>query len=393
MYDTKIVLSLYKKSIMKLNVGRPVTGDELVGRDNEVALILKTLKAGQGVALIAPRRFGKTSILLEVLQQLEKDGFYTGNIDIFTIPDVSQLSFELTRQVLKNRKLDEAFYKFRNNLAEILQNIKFRNEIQDAEFILSFGKPDKNKWEQLKNSLDYIDSFSRKHKKESCFAFDEFGDINKLDGEDIVKLFRSIVQNQRNTVYIFTGSYESVMNRLFVSDKSPFYRMVRIVEPGFLQADVSNTFIKRKFEILEIPVIKDHITKGVKFTKGHPYYVRLFIQEYFFQYKDLQREPEILSVFEDMFITEKNYIEKVWDEISSKKELRYVMLKIISSGGKPYISSDNNSFNISRAIKELRGKGLISAGVNTYMLTDPLLEFYLKRNVLKLDIDKRFLES
>ena len=375
---------------MKLNVGKPVTGDELVGRDKEISLILKTLKAGQSVALIAPRRFGKTSILLEVLQHLKKDGFYTGNIDIFTIPDISQLSFEVTSQVLKNRKLDEAFYKFRSNLVEILQNIKFRNEIQDAEFILSFGKPDKNEWEQLKNSLDYIDSFSGKHKKEYCFAFDEFGDINKLDGEDIVKLFRSVIQNQKNAVYIFTGSYESVMDRLFVSDKSPFYRMVRIVEPGFLQADVSKAFIEKKFKTLEIPVINDHISKIVIFTKGHPYYIRLFIQEYFFQYKDLQREPEILSVLEDMLITEKNYIEKLWDEISSKKELRYVILKMISSGGKPYTKREKNSFNISRAINELKGKGLISSDGNAYIMTDPLLEFYLKRNVLKLDTDSCF---
>ncbi|MDT8402670.1 MAG: ATP-binding protein [Bacteroidales bacterium] len=373
---------------MKLNVGRPVTGDELVGRTKEVKLMLDTLKAGQSVALIAPRRFGKTSLMLEVLKQLQNEGYYTGNIDIFTIPDVGQLSFEITKQVLKNRKLDEAFHKFRNNLAEILQNIKFRNEIQDAEFILSFGKPERDEWEQLKNSLNFIESFSKKHNKENCFAFDEFGDINKLDGQDIVKLFRAVVQKHESSVYIFTGSYESVMDQLFVTDKSPFYRMVRIIEPGFLSDDVIKDFIIDKFNLLEIPLVEDHIKEVVKITHGHPYYTRLFIQEYFFQYRDLGTNPDIENVVEEMLITEKNYIEKLWDEISSKKELRLIILKIITSGGRPYTNIDNRAVNVSRAINELRGKGLIISDGYTYQLTDPLLEFYLRRNVLKQGPEK-----
>ena len=204
---------------MKLNVGKPVFGDELVGRERETDLIIKTLLAGQSVALIAPRRFGKTSIMLEVLDQLSKKKYYTGNVDLFTTPDISQLAFETTAQVLRNRKLDTAFYKIKTNLSEILRNIKFRNEIQDAEFILSFGRSDRNEWEQLRDSLNYIDKFATKHNKNICFAFDEFGDINKLDGEEIVKLFRGIIQHQENSVFIFTGSYESVMDQLFVTNK------------------------------------------------------------------------------------------------------------------------------------------------------------------------------
>jgi hypothetical protein len=118
---------------MNLNVGKPVTGEELIGREKEIKEIIQTLKAGQSIALIAPRRFGKTSIMMEVLHRLSKENYYSGSIDIFTIPDISQLAYEITGQVLKNRKMDEALTKLKNNLGEILTNIKFREEIQDAE--------------------------------------------------------------------------------------------------------------------------------------------------------------------------------------------------------------------------------------------------------------------
>jgi AAA+ ATPase superfamily predicted ATPase len=218
---------------MDLNVGKPVTGEELIGREEEINEIIQTIKAGQSVALIAPRRFGKTSIMMEVMNRLNREKFFTGSIDIFTVPDIEQLAFEITSQVLKNRKLDEALNKLKRNLGEILTNIKFRKEIEGAEFILGFGKPQNDPWEQLRSSLRFIETFALKYNKKICFAFDEFGDIEKLDGTEIIKLFRGIIQNQKQSVYIFSGSFESVMNKIFVTSKSPFYRMVKIVEPGF----------------------------------------------------------------------------------------------------------------------------------------------------------------
>ena len=89
---------------MDLNVGKPVTGSELIGREKEINEIIQTIKAGQSVALIAPRRFGKTSIMMEVLNRLNSEKYYTGNIDIFTVPDIEQLAFEITFQVLGEQK-------------------------------------------------------------------------------------------------------------------------------------------------------------------------------------------------------------------------------------------------------------------------------------------------
>lgn len=381
MSDTIFVLSLKEK--MDLNVGRPVTGEELIGRETQVNEIIRTLNAGQSVALIAPRRFGKTSIMLEVLERMGKAGFYTGNIDFFTIPDAGRLAFEIAGQVLKNRKLNTALEKLKTNLGEILTNIKFRQEIEGAEFILSFGKPQKDPWEQLKASLKFIDEFALKHKKKICFAFDEFGDIEKLDGTEIIKLFRGIIQSQKHSVFLFSGSYESVMNKLFVSSKAPFYRMVKIIQPGFIEETSLVKFLKAKFKALNISISSDDIIKGIKFTGGHPYYIRLFIQEYFFQYLQYQKPQDVSVIFENMLISENNYLEKLWDEVSGKREIKQVLLRIIETG-KPYTGTEIPGVNISRGIRELSGKGFIYSRYSSYYLTDPLFEKYIRVKILKL---------
>jgi hypothetical protein len=367
---------------MNLNVGKPVTGNELIGREREVSEILHTLKSGQSVVLIAPRRFGKTSIMMEVLNRLNQEKYFTGNIDVFTIPDLGQLAYEITRQVLKNRKLDESFNKLKNNLGEILTNIKFRKEIEGAEFILSFGKPQKDLWEQLKSAVKYIEFFASKYKRKICFAFDEFGDVEKLDGVEIIKLFRGIIQTQKQSVYIFSGSYESVMNKLFVTNKSPFYRMVKIFEPGFIEMNDLIKFVETKFHDLDIPIDMSHIRQGVEFTKGHPYYIRLFIQEYHFQYLKGNETFDSETIFKNMMLSENNYLEKLWDEISNKKETRFILIKIIETG-KPYTGVENKGINISRAINELIGKGIIFSNKSDYVLSDPLLERFIKERVLK----------
>jgi uncharacterized protein len=367
---------------MNLNVGKPVTGNELIGREKEIKDILNALRSGQSVVLIAPRRFGKTSIMMEVLHRISEENFYTGNIDLFTIPDLTQLAYEITGQVLKNKKLEDAFIKLKNNLGEILTNIKFRNEIQDAEFILSFGKPQKDPWDQLRSSVRYIESFAAKHKKKICFAFDEFGDIEKLDGKEIIKLFRGIIQSQKQSVYLFSGSYESVMNNLFVTSKSPFYRMVKIILPRFIEIPVLIEFVESKFNEIGVTFDPAQVRKGIEFTKGHPYYTRLFIQEYYFQYLQDKKPSEYDVIIRNMMLSENNYLEKLWDEISCKKETRFVIIKIIETG-KPYTGIENKGINISRAINELLGKGIIFSEKTGYALSDPLLERFIRERILK----------
>jgi nitrogenase subunit NifH len=71
-----------------------------------------------------------------------------------------------------------------------------------------------------------------------------------------------------------------------------------------------------------------------------------------------------------MMLSENNYLEKLWDEISNKKETRFILIKIIETG-KPYTGVENKGINISRAINELIGKGIIFSNKSDYVLSDP----------------------
>lgn len=68
-------------------VGVPAKGGDLIGRERELRSISEMLLGGQSVILISPRRYGKTSLSLEILRRLKKEGCYTLYLDIFSILD------------------------------------------------------------------------------------------------------------------------------------------------------------------------------------------------------------------------------------------------------------------------------------------------------------------
>ncbi|NJK87563.1 MAG: hypothetical protein HC906_17890 [Bacteroidales bacterium] len=84
-------------------VGKPVTGSEFIGRERELKTISQLVNSGQSVVLIAPRRFGKTSLLLKLLQDLRNEKCSTSYVDIFTTPDLKRFSELLTIKVLENK--------------------------------------------------------------------------------------------------------------------------------------------------------------------------------------------------------------------------------------------------------------------------------------------------
>lgn len=366
-----------------IQVGKPVFGTNLIGRENEIRLIKELLKAGQSVVLIAPRRMGKTSLLLELLTQFKNENHFTVFTDVFASPDISVLSQRITESVFANRKFDGAFKRAILNISEAFKNLQFRTEIEDFSFVLDFGSnTDHKPLELLEKSVDFIENYSIRHQKKCIAAFDEFGDIKKLDGEEIVKLFRSKIQNHHNTAYLFTGSYESVMEELFVGKNSPFFRMARIINLGNIHPDDFLPYMQSTLETENINVPKNQLKEILDFSDGHPYYTQLYLQEMMIQIKlnPAGEIPKHQDMIGQLLLIEKNYLEKYWEELSSSKELRQIAIALAKSREAIYSRLGKSNVNISRGLSKLKGKGIIN---EKNQLADPLFQEWIRVNILR----------
>ncbi len=302
---------------------------------------------------------------------------------MFSIPTVEMLPAQITKEVLKNHRLDSIFAASKNSAMEMLRNLQLKSAIEDFEYILGFSETQKNNWELLEKSIDFIDQFAEKHQKRMICAFDEFGDISKLDGDKIIKLFRSKIQMHKNSSYIFSGSYESVMSSLFIKKSAPFFRFARVINLGVIDKAKFLEFYLSQLKNYQIECRQEYLAQILDFTKGHPYYSQLALQEIVIFNALNTRIPEINELLDQMVAVEKNYIEKSWEEISAKKDNVKLILSVVKMGTKIYSDLKSSGINISRTIKSLIHNGTLTKTENGYELTDPLLNFWIEKNIIR----------
>ena len=345
----------------------------------------RRVKQGKSVVIIAPRRYGKTSVILELLNQLKSLNYYTSTVDVFATPGIKYLAERITESVLRNSVLDFAFKRIKSNLSEIVKNIKLRRVVEDFEFILQFQDQSYDSWDLLSESIDFIDDFSKKKNKKIICAFDEFGDIRKLDGEKIVKLFRSKIQLHQQATYLFSGSYESVMDSLFIKNNAPFFRFARIINLGYINHEDYLEYLLKTFKKEKIKNEAWLAENILKFTNGHPYYTQLVLQQLLLSDDDrvISNEDDLAEVFRQLLFIEKNYLEKVWEDIYASNDQVQILLTIAENKQSIYSALDPKKINISRTTRKLLGRGIIYKTGNSYKFTDPLLEFWIKENVLR----------
>ena len=97
-------------------------------RVEETSLLTSTLTNGNHVALISPRRLGKTGLIYHCFNQDSiKDSYYTFVVDIYATKNLQEFVFELGKAVLgtlksKGRKVWELFL---NTLSSLRGSISF----------------------------------------------------------------------------------------------------------------------------------------------------------------------------------------------------------------------------------------------------------------------------
>lgn len=360
--------------------GMLVSGTDLIGRERELKILFDTLANGQSVLLTAPRRLGKTSLALEVLRRLQKEGHFIAEVDIFKVISKREFAEKIVGSALKNRKIPDFFNRFKTGLATILKNVQFRQVVEDFEFILDFGSSSADENKLFENSLEFLNEFSAKHKRHIFVLLDEFGDVTKLDGEDILKKMRAIVQRQQNATYLFAGSQESVMKHIFGNRKSPFFRFATTVELGNLPITDTVAYIKRKFTSLGFKISGTVANEIVGITEGHPYYTQLLCQKIYLGIKGAKKivgAEDVKEGLDSAIVSERQYFEELWQRLRERKH-HVLVVKTIADERSPYSIAELDKQTIYNALVTMDKTGIVKrVDKARYELVDPFFKRYI----------------
>lgn len=363
-------------------VGMPVTGENLIGREKEIEEIKALLKIGQSVILIAPRKYGKTSLILEILNQLKREGHFVALVDLFGVVTKRHLAEKVVDTVLLNRKLQHSVKAIKENLLRAMKMVELKQAVQDFEFILGFSDRRVDEDELLDDSLDFPEQFAQKSGRHLFLAFDEFGDLLKLNGDPLIKLMRAKFQLQQNVTYLFSGSQESLMEELFAKKRSAFFRFGRIFHLSFLSVEAFTRHIKRSFDQVGIGIEGPAIEGILSRTMCHPYYTQLVCQICYLTVKGIKTEvspADVQESYRKAVLFEKSYFEEMEISLMENKYQLLLLRQLISDEGSAYRLGGINKQYIYKLIVALQRRGVIKrVEKGRYAFVDPLFKEYLK---------------
>lgn len=193
-----------------LPVGSPAIGDDFIDREKEIKQIFTAL-AKDSVLLIAPRRFGKTSIMKRLKGELSSHDEISIFIEVEDVHSPQQFLTEMVMALFDNERirkktnlistLGKYFKWFRDNIDEVGVSV-FRAKLRS-----SIETDLKEDWtEKSRLIFDIIDN----SESNIYFIIDEFPiaikNMDPKDSERFLHWFRKLRQVSENLRFIVGGS-------------------------------------------------------------------------------------------------------------------------------------------------------------------------------------------
>lgn len=216
-------------------------------REKETRDIINLITNGNNIALISPRRLGKTDLIRHCFAQKElKESYYTFLIDIYPTSSLRDFVNMLGKAILDQLKPRgrKAWEKFLTMLHSIKAEVSF-----DFTGNPVWGMGLSN-IEDPNTTLDEIFQYLNQADRPCIVAIDEFQQITSYpNGEDIEALLRTHIQRCPNATFIFSGSRRHLMGKMFTSPSRPFYQSVITMGLAPISCDKYVEFCNHLFAI------------------------------------------------------------------------------------------------------------------------------------------------
>ncbi|MDR3651866.1 MAG: ATP-binding protein [Paludibacter sp.] len=352
-------------------------------RENETATLIKTITNGNNLAIISPRRMGKTGLIQHCFHLPEiSENYHCFFIDIYATNNLKEFVFMLGKEIFETLK--PTGQKFIDNFFSIISSLRpaFKldsitgtptfdigiSEIKEAEFSL----------EQIFKYLESAD-------KPCLISIDEFQRIAYYPEKNIEALLRTHIQHCKNTLFIFAGSQRHLMQNIFFSSSRPFYQSVSLLQLNAIDENTYSDFVKKHF-IHENKIITDELISSVyKLFEGHTWYIQNIFNELYsltnidetctLELVEQALDNKIAS-FEPLFLSTLSLLPERQKEVLYAIAKEGKAAKVTSSD---FIKSHGllSSSSVQTAIKQLLDKEIITTENSTFQVYDRFFGLWL----------------
>ncbi len=260
-------------------VGRYISPDYFCDRKNETAFLIKQIENGRNVALISPRRMGKTGLIHHTFHQTELNKqFYTFFVDIYATTSLSELVYLLGKAIYdelkpKGKVWTERFFQI---ITSLRMGFKLDAMSGEPSFDISLGDI-----QTPQTTLDEIFAYLETADKPCIVAIDEFQQISNYEEKNVEAMLRTKIQQCKQTMFIFAGSKRHLMSNMFNSSSKPFYQSAICMGLDPIPLDTYTEFASHLFELRGKHVSKELTAKVYQQFNGCTWFVQMMMNELF----------------------------------------------------------------------------------------------------------------
>ena len=260
-------------------VGRYVSDKYFCDREKETQFLIKQVENGRNVALISPRRMGKTGLVQHCFQQARlNENYYTFFVDIYATSSLTEFVYLLGKTIYETLKPKRTAWteKFFQMIASLRVGFKLDAVTGEPGFDIGLGDI-----QTPQTTLDEIFRYLESADKPCIVAIDEFQQIGAYEEKNVEALLRTKIQQCKQTLFIYAGSKRHLMSNMFHSSSKPFYQSA--ISMG-LEPIPMNTYVEfanRLFEERGKHVSRELVEQVYRLFDGCTWFVQMMMNELF----------------------------------------------------------------------------------------------------------------
>jgi len=365
--------------------------DRLIDRQNicglkkEAQEISKFIKQKQNILLYAPRNFGKTSLVKNIIipdfQKTHKNSFVFF-ADLMGVKDLASINLRLNNALAVSLKESFPVTSIFSNIGKYFQNLQPTigfDQAGQASFSIASAPQNKEK-----NIGDIFQTINQLNQDYPCLiVIDEFQDISFV--EEAESLFRNAFQQISNLSIIVLGSKRHLLKNIFAMPDSPLANWGKDINIDPIDYEEYYDYIVERFEQKGLK-IDFELSKYIQDEMQRvPESINMLCYEIYQNYKNQEIDAEIVQEMSEQLIDSKRKrFETLLSVMSIAEEKVAIQIADNDANLKPQSKEFCQKVNLTaRSVKlnidKLMNQGLIDFEEGKYYICDPLFRFYLRK--------------
>lgn len=260
-------------------VGKYLSDEYFCDRVEETEFLRKQIMNGRDVALISPRRLGKSGLIQHFFTQEDiKEKYHVFFVDIYATTSLAEFVYTLGKEIYEQLKPQATIWKekFFQIVSSFRIGFKLDSMTGNPTFDLGLGDI-----QIPQTTLDEIFAYIDEADKPCIIAIDEFQQIGEYTEKNVEALLRTKIQKCHRAQFIFSGSKRHVMSNMFNSPAKPFYQSAISMGLEAIPVETYADFATRLFEERGKHIDRQVIEEVWNKYAGYTWFVQMIMNELF----------------------------------------------------------------------------------------------------------------